>query len=95
MTNDLANLSVQSDYQAGDQVVVGNGMGPPITHTSSSSLKAPSHSFSLKNILHVPKMATISFPLINSVEIIIFLFLLLILILLLRTIKRVGTFDKG
>lgn len=39
-------------------IAIGNGIGLPITHTGSSSLKTPFHSFSLKNVLHVPTMTT-------------------------------------
>ena len=59
ITNDLANLSLQSGYQGKDHVTVGNGQGLPIPHTGSSLLHLPhSTSFKLNSILYVPQMST-------------------------------------
>ena len=46
------------DYQGSDQVSLGNGTGLPITHIGHSQLKASSHIFNLRKILHVPSMRT-------------------------------------
>ncbi|KAI4338296.1 hypothetical protein L6164_016638 [Bauhinia variegata] len=50
-TSDINNISIHSEYTRDDQVVVGNDMTLPITHTSTSSID---YSLSLKNVLHVP-----------------------------------------
>ena len=57
-TPDLHNLNHPMDYQGSDQVSLGNGTGLPITHIGHSQLKAFSHIFNLRKILHVPSMRT-------------------------------------
>lgn len=54
VTSDLANLSINSEYQGGDKVQVGNGQGLSILHIGSSKFCTPQNSFLLINILHCP-----------------------------------------
>jgi histone deacetylase 1/2 len=55
ITNDLSNLSVQSEpYLGNDQIHVGNGAGLPIKNTGSTTLSTPTKSFILNKLLHVP-----------------------------------------
>ena len=55
LTNDLANLNVRADdYNGNDQIRVGNGTALPIHHIGTTQLTAPSTSFILQNVLHVP-----------------------------------------
>ncbi|KAM1161918.1 hypothetical protein ACFX13_001069 [Malus domestica] len=56
ITNDISNISSPSPYTGEDKVYIGDGKGLPITHTGSSLLHAPHHSFKLNNVLHVPQM---------------------------------------
>lgn len=58
ITNDLNNLSLQSEYTGHDQVAVGNGQGPNIRHTGSSVFHTPSSSFHFNSILHVPTISS-------------------------------------
>lgn len=58
ITNNLANISIQSDYQGGEHIAVVDGTELPIIHTGSSFLKTSSHSFHLNDILYVPYMST-------------------------------------
>ena len=58
MTNDLANLNVRVDeYTGNDQIRVGNGTALPIHHIGTTQLTAPSTSFLLQNVLHVPTIS--------------------------------------
>uniref|UniRef100_A0A2N9HBX8 Reverse transcriptase Ty1/copia-type domain-containing protein n=1 Tax=Fagus sylvatica TaxID=28930 RepID=A0A2N9HBX8_FAGSY len=58
MTNDLANLNVRADeYTGHDQIRVGNGTALPIHHIGTTQLTAPSTSFLLQNVLHVPTIS--------------------------------------
>ncbi|TQD84801.1 hypothetical protein C1H46_029649 [Malus baccata] len=56
ITNDISNISSPSPYTGEDKVYIGDGKGLSITHTGSSLLHAPHHSFKLNNVLHVPQM---------------------------------------
>lgn len=58
ITNNLANISIQLDYQGGEHIAIVDGTRLPITHTGSSFLKTSSHSFHLNDILYVPYMST-------------------------------------
>lgn len=50
ITNDLQNLSLHSDYEGTNDIMIGNGKTLPITQIGSTSLHAPSKSFQLNNI---------------------------------------------
>lgn len=54
ITGDLNNLHLHHPYQGTDQVTVGNGNTLPIHNTGNGPLPTPSHSFQLRNVLHVP-----------------------------------------
>lgn len=56
VTNDLNQLSINSEYTGPEKIHVGNGMGLPITHVGSASLHVNSRVFHLKNLLHVPSI---------------------------------------
>lgn len=56
VTTDLANLSLHSPYEGSDDVVVGNGVGLNITHTSSLSPPFNPSSLIFSNALCVPSM---------------------------------------
>ena len=56
VTGDLSNLSHHQPYEGPDDILLGDGSGLEITHTSSSKLPAPSKSFCLSNILCVPSI---------------------------------------
>ena len=57
LTANLNNLSVQSQYKGPDQVTVGNGQSLPINHIGNTTLHTKYHNFTLKNVLHVPRIA--------------------------------------
>lgn len=54
VTNQLENLSLQSDYSGEDKLTVGNGMALPITHYGSCTLPASPSPLKLSNVLVVP-----------------------------------------
>ena len=56
VTIDLNNLDLHAPYDGPDDVVIGDGTGLHITHSGSTSLSIPSHSFTLQNVLCVPNM---------------------------------------
>ncbi|KAG7593974.1 Ribonuclease H-like superfamily [Arabidopsis thaliana x Arabidopsis arenosa] len=56
IASDLSNLSLHSPYNGGEQVIVGNGTGLPITHTGSVSFPSNSRTLYLNNTLCVPTM---------------------------------------
>ena len=58
ITANLNNLSVQSHYKGPGQIAVGNGQFLPINHTGNSSLSTKFHKFQLRNVLHVPRVAS-------------------------------------
>lgn len=58
ITNDMNNLSIQSEYQGTDKVAISNGQGLQILISGSSMVRTPSTVFQLNNILHVPDIAT-------------------------------------
>ena len=53
ITSDLANLSIHSEYEGQDEVVLGDGTGLQIAHIGSTTLFSPSCSLMLKETLHV------------------------------------------
>ena len=54
------NHNIHALYDCPDGVVIGDGTGLHITHSSSTSLSIPSRSFTLQNVLCVPNMNHIS-----------------------------------
>ncbi|RVW13786.1 Retrovirus-related Pol polyprotein from transposon RE1 [Vitis vinifera] len=56
VTTDLHNLALHSLFDGIDEIMIGDGSGLPISHTGSTSLTTPSHSFTLSNVLCVPTM---------------------------------------
>lgn len=58
ITKDVQNLNYYQPYTGCDQVTEGNGASLPIRHIGKGLLPIPHHSFQLKNVLHIPSMAT-------------------------------------
>ncbi|RVW15644.1 Retrovirus-related Pol polyprotein from transposon RE2 [Vitis vinifera] len=56
VTTDLHNLALHSPFDGTNEIMIGDGSGLPISHTGSTSLTTPSHSFTLSNVLCVPTM---------------------------------------
>lgn len=57
MTNDFRNLSTHSEpYKGPDQIYVGDGSGFPVSHSGTSVLHSPSHSYILSDILVSPRL---------------------------------------
>ncbi|CAA7032029.1 unnamed protein product [Microthlaspi erraticum] len=56
ITSDLNNLSLHQPYQGGDDVLIGDGSGLPITHTGSTTFHSNSRPLALNNILCVPNI---------------------------------------
>jgi hypothetical protein len=57
VTSDLSNPSLHTPYTGSNDIMIGDGSGIPITHTSSTSLPKHSHnSFQLNNVLCIPEM---------------------------------------
>jgi hypothetical protein len=54
MTTDLSNLTINSEYDGTDEVVIGDGSGLPVSHIGSLSLKTSNHVFHLRDTLCVP-----------------------------------------
>jgi len=54
MTTDLSNLTINSEYDGTDEVVIGDGSGLPVSHIGSLSLKTFNHVFHLRDTLCVP-----------------------------------------
>ena len=54
ITSDLANLSIHSEYDGQDEVVLGDGTGLHVTHIGSTTVSSPSRPLNLKETLHVP-----------------------------------------
>ena len=54
ITSDLANLSIHYEYDGQDAVVLGDGIGLQVANIGSTTISSPSHSFTLKETLHVP-----------------------------------------
>ena len=56
MTADLQNLSLHSDYDGGEDVMLGDGKNLAVTHSSSTSLPSHYRLLYLNNVLCVPRM---------------------------------------
>lgn len=50
----MANLSIHSEYDGQDEVVLGNGTGLKVAHIGSTTLPSTSRSLALKETMHVP-----------------------------------------
>ena len=57
ITGDLNNLTIHSEYDGSDEVVLGDGSGLPVSHIGSLILKTNKKIFSLKNTLCVPNIS--------------------------------------
>lgn len=57
ITSELAKLATREKYNGGDQIHTANGSGMTIHHVGHSTIASPSHTFQLRNILHVPSAA--------------------------------------
>ncbi|OMO73140.1 Integrase, catalytic core [Corchorus capsularis] len=56
VTPQFQNLTLASEYDGPDQIVVGNGQGLKISHSGLIDLRTSSKQFHLKDVLHVPSM---------------------------------------
>ena len=56
MTSDIANLSLHTPYNGGDEVMLGDGSGLNITHTGLLSLPSLAQPFFINNVLCVPAL---------------------------------------
>ena len=56
ITGDLANLTVHSEYDGTDEVVIGDGSGLAVSHIGSLTLNSPTRTFILRDTLCVPNI---------------------------------------
>lgn len=56
ISSDLANLSLHQQYNGGEEVIVGNGSGLPISHKGSTLLPSSNRSLKLTDVLCVPQI---------------------------------------
>ena len=56
ITGDLNNLSIHSEYDGTDEVMLGDGLGLAVSHIGSLTLKSPKKTFILKDTLCVPNL---------------------------------------
>ncbi|CAN1266304.1 hypothetical protein LINPERPRIM_LOCUS12498 [Linum perenne] len=56
VTADLGNLSIYSDYNGPDEILIGDGSGLRITHIGNSSIQSGLSSLQLNDILCAPMM---------------------------------------
>lgn len=56
ITSDLNNLSLHQPYNGGEEVLIGDGSGLRITHTSSAFLPFSSKALSLNDVLYLPEV---------------------------------------
>ncbi|KAG7599495.1 Reverse transcriptase RNA-dependent DNA polymerase [Arabidopsis suecica] len=54
IATDISNMSIAGPYNGGEEVVVGNGAGLPITNTGSTTFPTPTKNLLLDNVLCVP-----------------------------------------
>ncbi|KAE8731838.1 hypothetical protein F3Y22_tig00002511pilonHSYRG00364 [Hibiscus syriacus] len=57
ITGDLNNLSIHSEYDGTDEVVLGDGSGLVVAHIRSLTLKSPQKTFILNDTLYVPSLS--------------------------------------
>lgn len=56
ITGDLANLSVHTEYDGTDEVVIGDGSGLRVSHSGSLVFRSPTRTFKLNDTLCVPSI---------------------------------------
>jgi hypothetical protein len=56
ITGDLAKLSVHSEYDGTDEVVIGDGSGLCVSHTKSLTFHSPTHTFYITDTLCIPSI---------------------------------------
>jgi transposase InsO family protein len=56
ITGDLANLSIHSEYDGTDEVIIGDGSGLPVSHIGSLLFQSPNRTFHLNDTLCVPNI---------------------------------------
>jgi histone deacetylase 1/2 len=56
VTPDLAGLAASEPYLGNNNLHVGDGKGLPISHIGHTKIYTPHRSFTLSNVLHVPKI---------------------------------------
>lgn len=56
ITGDLANLSVHSEYDGTDEVILGDGSGLAVSHISFLALHSPNRTFIFRDTLCVPNL---------------------------------------
>ena len=93
-------MSLHSDYHGHDDVRIGNGKTLPISHTGHSIFNSSTHSYFLKNILHVPDscanlLSVTSFTTANNVSVEFFPTYFLIKDILTRQVLHTGPNDNG
>lgn len=54
VTQDIQNLSLHSEYDGGEDVMLGDGMSHPVTHTGSVSFSTPTRNLMLNDVFCVP-----------------------------------------
>uniref|UniRef100_A0A2N9HH13 Integrase catalytic domain-containing protein n=1 Tax=Fagus sylvatica TaxID=28930 RepID=A0A2N9HH13_FAGSY len=58
ITATASNLNTQAPYHGSEQVTVGNGQNLPIQSIGNTQLHTQYHKFQLKNVLHIPRIAS-------------------------------------
>ena len=56
ITSDLSNLSIHSEYDGTDEVILGDGSGLAMSHIGSLALLFPHRTFTLRDTLCVPNL---------------------------------------
>ena len=56
ITGDLSNLSIHSEYDGTDEVILGDGSGLAVSHIGSLALHSPHRNFTLRDTLCVPNL---------------------------------------
>ena len=56
ITGDLSNLSIHSEYDGTDEVILGDGSGLAVSHIGSLTLHSPHRTFTLRDTLCVPNL---------------------------------------
>ena len=56
ITGDLSNLSIHSEYDGTDEVILGDGSTLAVSHIGSMALYSPPHTFTLCDTLYVPNL---------------------------------------
>ena len=56
ITGDISNLSIHSEYDGIDEVILGDGSGLAVSHIGSLALHSPHRTFTLHDTLCVPNL---------------------------------------